>query len=128
MQNLQLAICCHSLTLLFAVLSPVKAIAQSPNLNELIDVKSTDWAFQSLVSLNATHNCLPTFSNRRFQGDRPITRLEFAQTLNLCLDRLQPKLPQSQKYLSQSELEKITQLQQTFNTELKILVTVHGVA
>jgi hypothetical protein len=121
MQNSQLIICYRSLILLLAIFSPVKAIAQSPNLNELIDVKSTDWAFQALVSLNATHNCLPSFSNDRFQGDRPITRLEFAQALNLCLDRLQPNLPQSQKYLSQSELEKITQLQQTFSTELKIL-------
>lgn len=48
------------------------------SVSQLSDVQPSDWAFQALRSLIERHGCIAGYSDRTYQGDRALTRYEFA--------------------------------------------------
>lgn len=70
-------------------------LAQITSVSDLTDVQPSDWAFQALQSLVENYGCIQGYPNRTFQGQRPLTRFEFAAGLNACLDVISVLISQS---------------------------------
>lgn len=91
----------------------ISDVSQTTTIDGLSDVTPNDWAFEAVRSLAEDYGCLSGFPNGTFQGDRPLTRFEFAAALNACLEAIlssEGVLPEDQ--------ETVRQLQQTFSAEL----------
>lgn len=69
----------------FTVVRGSRAVAQIPDPS---DIKPTDSTSQSVPSQAGRYGCLSGYSDRTYQGDRPISRYEFAAALNACLNQL----------------------------------------
>ncbi|MDX2098564.1 MAG: iron uptake porin [Leptolyngbyaceae cyanobacterium bins.59] len=90
--------------------------------DQLSDVRPTDWAFQAVQSLAERYGCLTGYLNGSFQGDRSLTRYEFAAGLNSCLDQVnQLILDNTGNRVSRSDLETLQRLQLEFASELATL-------
>ncbi|HEY9703277.1 MAG TPA: hypothetical protein V6C58_12560, partial [Allocoleopsis sp.] len=88
-------------------------LGQITNVEELQDVKSTDWAYQSLKSLNERYNCVTTPQGKSnvFEGDRAITRYEFAEGLNKCLEQIEKLIGNVNKdFIKKDDLETLSRL------------------
>jgi hypothetical protein len=110
-------------------------IAQVSSVSELTDVDPNSWAFQALKSLVERYGCIEGYPNKKYLGNRPLSRYEFAAGLNACLDKiseqiaaaiepLAPKqdLSESTEPLDNREdLATVQRLQEKFKTELAIL-------
>ena len=89
------------------------------NVSQLMDVSPQDWAFKSLQSLANRYNCLTGYPNLTYQGDRPLTRYEFAAALRACSDRLTKKTQTTlADKVSTTDLLTFQKLQTDFATEL----------
>jgi len=72
--------------------------AQLTSVSQLSDVQPTDWAFQALrlgtralpfgQSLVERYDCIAGSPNATFDGNRALTRYDFAARLKACLDRV----------------------------------------
>ncbi|MDY7021868.1 MAG: iron uptake porin [Cyanobacteriota bacterium] len=94
-------------------LSPVTSV------NQLSDIQPTDWAFQALQSLVERYGCLEGYRDRRFQGNRTLTRYEFAAGLNTCLNRVIESLNNTTvNFATRGDLALIQRLQEEFTAEL----------
>jgi hypothetical protein len=101
--------------------TPVTAVSQ------LSDVRPTDWAFQALQSLVERYGCIagyadrqtPLQNDRRYGGNRALSRYEFAAGLNACLNRVNELLSAATAHLvSQADLQTLQKLQEEFAVEL----------
>ena len=80
-----------------AQISTEEAIAQSEKYNtenitqvrQLRDLSPNDWSYEAIRSLAERYGCMKGFSDRTFQGDRFITRYEFAAGLNSCWETIE---------------------------------------
>jgi carbohydrate-selective porin OprB len=61
---------------------------QVTSINQLSDVRPTDWAYQALSNLVDRYGCVAGYPNGTFGGGRSMTRYEAAALLNACLDRV----------------------------------------
>lgn len=104
-----------------AAASESRQLAQITSVSDLTDVLPSDWAFQALQSLVENYGCIQGYPNRTFQGQRPLTRYEFAAGLNACLDVMAVLI--SQAGINPDDLATIRRLQQEFQAEL---VTLRG--
>ncbi|MEH1828410.1 S-layer homology domain-containing protein (plasmid) [Nostoc sp. C052] len=68
--------------------NPNSVMSQVTSVSQLSDVQPTDWAFQALQSLVERYGCIAGYPNGSFQGNRAMTRYEFAAGLNACLNRV----------------------------------------
>lgn len=84
------------------------------SVSQLSDVQPSDWAFQALRSLIERRGCIAGYSDRTYQGDRALTRYEFAAGTYACLNSLAARVGQ----LSPDELATITRLKDEFAAEL----------
>lgn len=84
-----------------------------PSVSQLSDVKPTDWAFQALQSL------VQRYPNKTFQGNRAMSRYEFATALNAFLTSLQQHI-KTQK-IDREDLVIVKRLQTEFSAELGML-------
>lgn len=89
--------------------------------NQLRDVKPTDWAFQALQNLAQRHQCLLAYPDNTYRGDRAMTRYEFAAGLDACLEQIQRQLANLDTGVSAADLETLRRLQEEFAGELTIL-------
>jgi hypothetical protein len=95
---------------------------QVTSVNQLADVQPTDWAFAALQALVDRYDCMVGYPNQLFQGNRAITRYEFAAGLNACLDRLNQLLASATVDLAEREnLQTLQRLQAEFASELSTL-------
>jgi Carbohydrate-selective porin, OprB family/S-layer homology domain len=85
--------------------------------NQLADVRPTDWAFQALQSLVERYSCISGYPKQTFRGNQTLSRYEFAAGLNTCLARITKLLPASKK----EDLEILHGLQEEFAPELATL-------
>ena len=97
----------------FAPLEPVNSVS------ELTDVSPTDWAFQALQNLASRYNCLLGYSNGTYQGNRAMTRYEFAANLNACLEVITDRI--SELDFNTGDLDLLNRLTQDFSAELATL-------
>jgi hypothetical protein len=99
-----------------ASLTPVTAVSQ------LSQVQPEDWAFQAIQSLAERYKCIEGYPDRNFQGNRVLTRYEFAAGLNACLARLNQMLETTTAGSVRAEdLAVLQRLQQEFTAELAML-------
>lgn len=77
------------------------SINQITNVNQLRDVSPTDWSYEALRGLTERYGCVSGLPDGTYQGDRPITRNEFAAGLNSCFQQIERSInsPRKQSYL-----------------------------
>jgi len=101
---------------------PPDALAQVTSVSQLTDVQPTDWSYQALQSLVERYGVIGGYPNGTFQGDRPLSRYEFAAGLNLALDRISEAIAVSTASVaSQEDLATIQRLQTEYAAELATL-------
>ena len=101
------------------------ASSQVTNINQLRDVSPRSWAFEALRNLVERYQCIAGYPDGTFQGDRPLTRFEFAAGLNACLRRIEALIGSSggSSQVTRADLEAIRRLTTDFRTELTALGT-----
>ena len=65
------------------------SINQITNVNQLKDVSPTDWSYEALRGLSDRYGCISGLPDGTYQGNRPITRNEFAAGLNSCFQQIE---------------------------------------
>jgi hypothetical protein len=88
-------------------------MAQITNVSQLRDVEPTDWAYEALTSLAERYSCIVGYLDRTFQGNRALSRWEFAAGLNACLNTLERLLQENVAVLAE-DIEKLKRLAQEF--------------
>ncbi|MBL1178714.1 iron uptake porin [Pantanalinema sp. GBBB05] len=89
-------------------------MAQIQSLESLSqDVQPTDWAYQTLRSLIERYGLLVGFPDGRFQGNRALTRNEFAAAVSQALELLRERTGVDQEQV-QEDLATLEQLQQAY--------------
>ncbi|MDY6900418.1 MAG: iron uptake porin, partial [Cyanobacteriota bacterium] len=68
--------------------SPSQILAQQTSVDELSDVRPTDWAYQALKSLIEKYNVKVGLPDGTFRGNRALTRYEFAAGLDATLNKV----------------------------------------
>lgn len=96
------------------------ALENVTSVSQLKDVKPNDWAWQALQSLVDRYGCLVGNDNNTFEGDRALTRYEFAAALNTCLERIESTNNLS---ILEQDLSRFKRLQRDFASELNKLRT-----
>ncbi|MEG4352197.1 iron uptake porin [Microcoleus sp. LAD1_D5] len=95
---------------------------QVTSVNQLADVDPTDWAFQALQSLVERYGAIAGYPDSTFQGDRTMTRYEFAAALNAALEQINLFITQgTESSISNEDLTTVQRLQEEFATELATL-------
>ncbi|MGP1374419.1 MAG: iron uptake porin [Almyronema sp.] len=94
-------------------------LAQVTSVSELSDVRPTDWAYTALQRLVEEYRCIEGYPNRTFQGNRAMTRYEFAAGLNACLDTIVQLIGGGD--VDTNDLATIRRLQEQFQAELATL-------
>lgn len=137
-QKYQLNKCCHSNNLILksflsssflVLLLPSVALAapldnydlqgQVNSVKQLSDVNPTDWAYEALQSLVQRYGCISGYPDSTFRGDRPLTRYEFAVSLNSCLNQISDLVTNNS--VESGDLSVIQRLQTDFESELASL-------
>ena len=96
------------------------SINQIVNVNQLKDVSPTDWSYEALRSLTERYGCISGNPDGTFQGDRPITRNEFAAGLNSCFEQIERSISSPQD-TSMNSLESLRYKNYNLEAELAIL-------
>ncbi len=94
-----------------------KGMSQITNVKQLRDVSPTDWAYEALRSLVDRYGCISGFPNQTYRGSQPLSRYEFAEGLNSCLNQIE-RLISSSDNVSQADLDTVQRLSQEFEAEL----------
>ncbi len=66
-----------------------EANSQVTSISQLRDVSPRDWAFEALRNLVERYQCIAGYPDGTFQGNRAMTRFEFAAGLNACFPRIE---------------------------------------
>jgi hypothetical protein len=86
--------------------------------NDLSDVRPTDWAFQALLSLNQRYGCLLAYPDGTYRGNRAMTRYEFAAGLNECIEQIQILIQEASTEIDAEDLAQLQRLQAEFAGDL----------
>ena len=95
------------------------SLTQLPRVSQLSDVRSTDWEFEALQTLEERYGCLADHSDRIEQGNRSFTRYEFAILLNVCLNQISQLVSTGKIDLKEEQI--LQRLQADFGAELVTL-------
>ena len=95
------------------------SLGQVPSVRQLSDVQPTDWAYEALQSLVQRYGCISGYPDNTFRGDRPLTRYEFAVSLNSCLNQISDLVTNNS--VESGDLSTIQRLQTDFEAELASL-------
>lgn len=102
--------------------SNVNAMGQVTSIDQLSDVRPTDWAYQALQSLVERYGCIAGYPDGTYRGQQAMTRFEFAAGLNACLDRINEVIAAGlADVVTKEELAAIQRLQEEFAAELATL-------
>jgi hypothetical protein len=100
-----------------------EANSQVTSISQLRDVSPRDWAFEALRNLVERYQCIAGYPDGTFQGNRAMTRFEFAAGLNACLRRIEALIGTGSGGVTPADLEAIRRLVTEFQTELAALGT-----
>lgn len=95
-------------------------LSQVNSVEQLQDVKPTDWSYEALQGLIERYSCLKGFPSRTFQGNKIISRAEFAVGLDACLNQIENILANSDQ-IPQNDVDTVLRLMQEFQSDLAIL-------
>ncbi len=97
-------------------------VSQVSSVSELSDVDPNSWAFQALKSLVERYGCIEGYPSKKYLGNRPLSRYEFAAGLNACLDKVSEQIAAATSTLAtKDDLAVVQRLQEEFKTELATL-------
>jgi hypothetical protein len=97
-------------------------VGQVSSVSELTDVDPNSWAFQALKSLVERYGCIEGYPSKKYLGNRPLSRYEFAAGLNACLDKIGEQIAAATSNLAtKDDLATVQRLQEEFQTELAVL-------
>jgi hypothetical protein len=97
-------------------------VSQVSSVSELSDVDPNSWAFQALKSLVERYGCIEGYPSKKYLGNRPLSRYEFAAGLNACLDKVGEQIAATTSNLAtKDDLATVQRLQEEFKTELATL-------
>jgi|GEM_PF-354200 len=103
-------------------LEPDRSMEQVTSVAELADVQPTDWAFQALQSLVERYGAIAGYPEGLFQGNRSLSRYEFAGALQIAIARLEDLLAaNTADSISKADLLALQRLQEDFAAELASL-------
>lgn len=95
------------------------SIDQVNSIDQFSDVKPTDWAYESLKSLIERYNCVNNTADGKYDGNRSLTRYEFANDLNACLDTISKLIAAStSNFVKKEDLAGLQRMKQDFSPEL----------
>ncbi len=96
--------------------------AQVSSVAELSDVDPNNWSFQALKSLVERYGCIEGYPSKKYLGNRPLSRYEFAAGLNACLDKVGEQIAAATDPLAtKDDLAAVQRLQEEFKAELATL-------
>jgi hypothetical protein len=97
-------------------------LSQVSSVSELSDVDPNSWAFQALKSLVERYGCIEGYPSKKYLGNRPLSRYEFAAGLNACLDKIGEQIAAATSNLAtKDDLAVVQRLLEEFQTELAVL-------
>ncbi|MGA7952126.1 MAG: iron uptake porin, partial [Gloeobacterales cyanobacterium] len=98
------------------------SVSQVSSVSELTDVDPNSWAFQALKSLVERYGCIEGYPNKKYLGNRPLSRYEFAAGLNSCLDKIGEQIAAAvADKATKDDLAAVQRLQEEFKVELATL-------
>ena len=74
---------------------------------QLRDISPGDWSYEAIRNLTQRFGCIKGFPDRVFQGDRFLTRDQFAAGLNSCLSNIERLMTSSKSLSTEANLEDI---------------------
>ncbi|MFN6514407.1 MAG: iron uptake porin [Nostoc sp. CreGUA01] len=90
------------------------------NVNQLQDVTPDDWAYEALRNLVEKYQCVSGDEQGNFNGNRAMSRYEFAAFLDNCLLKVTRSISSlNNKFASQQDLATFQKLQEEFAGELQ---------
>ena len=90
--------------------------------DQLQDIDVRHWAAQALRQLSQPYNCLPHYLHQDTPEAVVLSRYEFAEILQTCLDLINQSILESRtNYLTPEELAIVQRLQDEFQAELTAL-------
>ena len=90
--------------------------------SQLVDIRPTDWSFQALKFLSQRYGIVVDNFSHTFQGNKSVTRSEFAIQLNAAIARLnEMNAAKNAELISQEDLSVIQRLHSEFAVELAAL-------
>ncbi|MFY7802142.1 MAG: iron uptake porin [Limnoraphis robusta] len=90
------------------------------NVHELQDITPDHWAYEALRNLVEKYRCIGGFPGETFQGNRAMSRYEFAAGLNACLLKIRQTLGSlSNKFADEEDFIAIQRLTEEFATEIE---------
>ena len=95
-------------------------VSQADNIEQLQDLKPTDWSYEALKGLIERYGCIQGFENQTYRGEKVVSRAEFAAGLNTCLNKIEAILSKSDR-MPQADVETVLRLMQEFQSDLAIL-------
>jgi hypothetical protein len=99
-------------------------MGQVTNVNQLSDVRPTDWAYEALRSLVERYGCIAGYPDGTFRGNRAMSRYEFAAGLNACLQQVERLIQSStESFVTKQDLTTLQRLVDEFRAELTTLGT-----
>jgi Carbohydrate-selective porin, OprB family/S-layer homology domain len=98
------------------------SVSQVSSVSELTDVDPNQWAFQALKSLVERYGCIEGYPSKKYLGNRPLSRYEFAAGLNSCLDKIGEQIAAAvADKATKDDLAAVQRLQEEFKVELATL-------
>lgn len=92
------------------------------SVDSLSDIQPTDWAILALQSLVKRYDCISGYPDGTYQGERTLSRYEFAVGLNACLNRINELIsPGTTNLVTRKDLVMLQRLQEDFATEIASL-------
>ncbi|NER36899.1 MAG: iron uptake porin [Oscillatoria sp. SIO1A7] len=88
------------------------------SVDELSDVRPTDWAYSALRGLAERYGCLLGYQDGTYRGNRAMTRYEFAAGLDECMNVMQRLIEGAVSEIGSGDLDVIARLQEEFAAEL----------
>jgi Carbohydrate-selective porin, OprB family/S-layer homology domain len=97
-------------------------VSQVSSVSELTDVDPNQWAFQAVKSLVERYGCIEGYPSKKYLGNRPLSRYEFAAGLNACLDKIGEQIAAAvADKATKDDLAAVQRLQEEFKVELATL-------
>lgn len=99
---------------------------QATSVSQLADVQPTDWVSLALQSLIERYGIIAGYPNSTCQGDQPLSRYEFAASLNAVLERVNELIiTGSANYVPRDDLLTLQRLQQEF-AQASVVIYYHS--
>ena len=95
-------------------------LTQNTTVEQLQDLKPTDWSYGALRDLIDRYGCITGFPDRTFRGNKAVSRAEFVAGLNNCLNKIE-SLISNPDSMPQADVDNVLRLMQEFQSDLAIL-------